>query len=306
MQRETYVGQWLPEPLVDENAGNPAESAQLADSPSLAFLMLLETLNPVERAVFILREGFDCDFADIGPGRGKVRGELPPNPHPRAPAPRRPAIARRGRTAGRGESRRALVAALRNGDLPAMLAHLAQNVVLVADGGAKPGALLRPLHGANPVAQAMLHATRKHPFEPAEVRAARINGLPGFVRFERGEPAAVLAFGVADGRIDAVFVITNPAKLRHLRRQKPSHRDGNSRARRLRPASPDITRDNRPPSAEPFGYRDDPIRGCDSKRRTPRPLCGSVRFAFLRCPLSNTACAYAGCSKNTPHTTNAP
>ena len=65
VQRETYVGQWLPEPLVDERAANPADTATLADSLSLAFLVLLETLNPTERAVFILREGFECEFADI-------------------------------------------------------------------------------------------------------------------------------------------------------------------------------------------------------------------------------------------------
>lgn len=105
-----------------------------------------------------------------------------------------------------------------------MLAHLAENVVRVADGGDKPGALLRPLTGAKPVAHAMLHARQKHPFESAEIRPARINGLPGFVRFEHGQPVAVLAFGVTDGRIDAVFVISNPAKLRHLRRSDASAR----------------------------------------------------------------------------------
>lgn len=97
-----------------------------------------------------------------------------------------------------------------------MLAHMAENVVLVADGGGKAGALLRPLHGANPVARVMINATRKHGFEKAEIRPATINGLPGFVRFEDGHAQAVLAFGIAGGRIQAVFIISNPDKLRHL------------------------------------------------------------------------------------------
>lgn len=218
VQRETYVGQWLPEPLVDERAGSPADASQLADSLSLAFLVLLETLNPIERAVFILREGFDCDFADIGRivekseancrqilTRARKRlGERPPRREV-APAAAEKVVA-------------PYVTALRNGDLEAMLAHLAENVVLIADGGDKPGALPRPLTGAKPVAHAMLNARRKHSFDGAEIRFVRVNGLPGFVRFDRGMPHAVLAFGVSGNRIDAVFVISNPAKLRHLAR----------------------------------------------------------------------------------------
>jgi RNA polymerase sigma-70 factor (ECF subfamily) len=99
-----------------------------------------------------------------------------------------------------------------------MLAHLSENVVLVADGGDKHGALLRPLQGAGPVAHAMIHAARKHGVTEAEMRPASINGLPGFVRFQSGRAVAVLAFGVTGGRIAAVFVISNPDKLRHLDR----------------------------------------------------------------------------------------
>jgi RNA polymerase sigma-70 factor, ECF subfamily len=219
VQRETYVGTWLPEPLVDERASDPAATAQLADSLSLAFLVLLETLNPIERAVFILREGFDCEFADIARIVEKSEANC------------RQILARARKRVDQGRPRYEVsrtdaekivapfVAALRDGDLETLLANLADDVVLVADGGSKPGALLRPVHGAEPVARVMLSAIRRHGLEGADIRPAMVNGLPGFVRFqEDGHAQAVLAFGIIGGRIQAVFVIGNPDKLRHLHR----------------------------------------------------------------------------------------
>jgi RNA polymerase sigma-70 factor (ECF subfamily) len=218
VKRETYVGQWLPEPLVDERAGNPADTSQLADSLSLAFLVLLETLSPTERAVFILREGFDCEFSDIA--RMVEKSEA--NCRQILARARQRIDERRPRydvsPADAEKLVGPFVAALRDGNLETMLASLAANVVLIADGGDKPGTLLRPLQGAVPVARAMLHAVRKHGLAEAEMRPARINGLPGFVRFEEGRARAVLAFGLAEGRIQSVFVISNPDKLRHLHR----------------------------------------------------------------------------------------
>jgi RNA polymerase sigma-70 factor, ECF subfamily len=221
VQRETYVGSWLPEPLIDDRAENPADASALADSLSLAFLVLLETLSPTERAVFILREGFDCDFGEIA----RIVEKSEANCRQILGRARKRIDERRPRfDAARGDADRLIapfVVAMRSGDLEAMLAHLAENVVLVADGGAKPGALLRPLHGAEPVARAMLHAMRKHGVAEAEIQPATINGLPGFVRFRDCQPQAVLAFGIAGGRITSVFVISNPDKLRHLHRPEP-------------------------------------------------------------------------------------
>jgi RNA polymerase sigma-70 factor (ECF subfamily) len=216
VQRETYVGSWLPEPLVDEQTSDPADTSQLADSLSLAFLVLLESLSPTERAVFILREGFDCEFSDIA----RIVEKSEANCRQILARARKRIDERRPRfDASRTDAEKLVapfVAALRNGDLETMLAHMSENIVLVADGGAKPGALLRPLHGAKPVARAMIQATRKHGVTEAEMRAATINGLPGFVRFQDGHAQAVLAFGIVGGRIEAVFVISNPDKLRHL------------------------------------------------------------------------------------------
>ena len=217
VKRETYVGQWLPEPLVDEGARNPADTATLADSLSLAFLVLLETLSPVERAVFILREGFDCEFSDIA----RIVEKSEANCRQILVRARQRIDARRPRyVVSPTDAEKVVapfVAAMKTGDLATMLANLSDNVVLVADGGDKPGALLRPVEGASAVARAMLQAARKHGMA-GEVRAATVNGLPGFVRFEDGQARAVLAFGLGGGRIQAVFVISNPAKLKHLHR----------------------------------------------------------------------------------------
>lgn len=216
VKRETYVGAWLPEPLVDERADNPADSAQLADSLSLAFLVLLEALNPTERAVFILREGFDCEFSDIA----RIVEKSEANCRQILLRARKRIDERRPRFDGTKTDAEELVApfvaAVRNGDMEAMLARLAENVVLVSDAGGKPGALLKPLHGAEPVARAMFNASRKHGGEGADIRPATVNGLPGFVRFHDGHAQSVLAFGIVGGRIQAVFVISNPDKLRHL------------------------------------------------------------------------------------------
>jgi RNA polymerase sigma-70 factor (ECF subfamily) len=221
VKRETYVGPWLPEPLVDEQAKDPAETSMLADSLSLAFLVLLETLSPDERAVFVLREGFECEFADIA----RIIGKSEENCRQILARARKHIDERRPRyDVSRIDADKIVgpfVTALKNGDLEAMLAHLAENVVLIADAGGRPGALLKPLHGANPVAHAMLHAMRKQGAEEADVRAATINGLPGFVRFQDTAARAVLAFGLVGGRIAAVFVISNPDKLRHIRRSGP-------------------------------------------------------------------------------------
>ena len=216
VQRETYVGPWLPEPLVDERAKDPADTAMLADSLSLAFLVLLETLSPTERAVFILREGFACEFADIA----RMVEKSEENCRQILTRARQRIDERRPRyDVSRADADQVVTSylmALGQNDLEGMLAHLAENVVLVADAGGKPGAMLKPLHGAGPVAHAMLHAARNRGVGPEEFRLATINGLPGLVRFQDGRALAVAAFGLVGGRIAAVFIISNPAKLRHL------------------------------------------------------------------------------------------
>ena len=223
VRRESYVGAWLPEPLVDEHITDPAASAALADSLSVGLLVVLETLSPTERAVFILREGFDCDFAEIAEMIEKSEANC------------RQILARARRKIGERqhvtaplsigvEKRLApFVTALKNGDLATLLQNLAEDVVLTADGGDKPGALLRPLEGAKSVAHAMLAAIRKHGLD-GDVRYTYINGLPGLVRYRENQAQAVLAFEISEERIQRVFVFSNPAKLRHLHRSPSSDR----------------------------------------------------------------------------------
>ena len=216
VKRETYVGPWLPEPLVDEHGGDPADTSQLADSLSLAFLVLLETLSPTERAVFILREGFDCEFSDIASIVEKSEANC------------RQILARARKRIDERKPRydvvrtdadklvATFVTAVRNGDVETLITTMSDDVALVLDAGGKPGALLRPIHGAEPIARVLINVLRKIGPEPGEIRPATINGLPGFVRFKDGHAQGVMAFGITGGRIQALFSITNPDKLRHL------------------------------------------------------------------------------------------
>jgi RNA polymerase sigma-70 factor (ECF subfamily) len=222
VKRETYVGPWLPEPLVDEQAADPAESSQLADSLSLAFLVLLETLTPTERAVFILREGFDCEFSEIA---GIVE-KSEANCRQILTRARKRIDERRPRfDASRADAEKLVLPfmeAVRRGDVEALLTTMAKDVVLVSDGGGKARALLRPIHGAEPIARLLINVTRKFGSVDEERRPATINGLPGFVSVVGGRVQRVMAFGIYDGRIQALFIITNPDKLRHIAANGPS------------------------------------------------------------------------------------
>ena len=216
VQRETYVGPWLPEPIVEEGGGNPVENAQLADSLSLAFLVLLETLTPTERAVFILREGFDCEFSEIA---GIVE-KSETNCRQILTRARKRIDERRPRFDVSPEAAEKLVTpfiqAVQKGDFDTLLVMMAKDVVLVTDGGGKARAIAKPLKGAEPVAKLLVNVTRQYGNKIEDRRLATINGLPGFVSFDGKNPQRVMAFGIQNGLISALFVITNPDKLRHL------------------------------------------------------------------------------------------
>ena len=217
VQRETYVGPWLPEPLVAEAAAQPVENAELADSLSLAFLVLLETLTPTERAVFVLREVLGHEFAEIA--RTVNRSEV--NCRQILARARKHIGQRRTRFEATPEQAERLMAefqrAVRQGETEQLLAVLAADVVLVTDGGGKARALMRPIRGADTLARVVIAAVRKFGTRPETVRRATVNGLPGIVSFDGEAATRVMAFGIRDGRIAAVFIITNPDKLRHLK-----------------------------------------------------------------------------------------
>lgn len=218
VQRETYFGPWLPEPLVAERESQPVENAQLADSLSLAFLVLLETLTPTERAVFILREVLNCEFSEIAPI--VKRSEV--NCRQILVRARKHVEERRPRFDASPEQAEELMLqfqrAVINGEIENLLSILASDVVLMSDGGGKAPALSKPLRGAESLARLVVGARRRFDSKTEQVKKVTVNGLPGLVSFEGDRAVRVTAFGISDGRIHALFIITNPDKLRHLAR----------------------------------------------------------------------------------------
>jgi RNA polymerase sigma-70 factor (ECF subfamily) len=231
-RREAYVGPWLPEPLVEDPAPGPALRAELADSLSLAMLVLLERLTPVERAAYLLREVFGYGYAEIA----EIIEQSEVNSRQLVTRARKHLEARRPRFDADVAARDALLvrflAAAEEGDLAALEELLANDAVLYADSGGKARAPGEPIVGAALIARFMAAVAQIHPpFGEFESRLVRVNGQPG--RVVRG-PAegypeeeipdvpgdmrvwSVLAVDVVDGRIQAVRIVRNPDKLGHL------------------------------------------------------------------------------------------
>jgi RNA polymerase sigma-70 factor (ECF subfamily) len=219
VRRESYVGEWLPEPLVDDVRSNPADHAEVADSLSLAFLVLLERLTPEQRAAFLLREVFDYPYeqiaAIIGTGEDNTRQLVSrARKHVDEGRPRFEASQER-----REQLASSFLAALRDGDLQALEELLAHDVELHADGGGRVRAITRPVYGRARVARLLLRVMRAaEPFGGWSLRQVQVNGQPGAMRSDAaGKLSEVLVLDVAaDGHIQAVRAIVNPDKLRHL------------------------------------------------------------------------------------------
>jgi RNA polymerase sigma-70 factor (ECF subfamily) len=218
VQRETYVGPWLPEPLVAGLSVDPGENAKLSDSLSLAFLVLLETLTPTERAVFVLREVFNYEFSEIAPIVEKTES----NCRQILARARKSVEERQPRFDASPEAAEELIQkfeqAVLTGSLEDLLTLLAKDVVLVSDGGGKARAVLRPILGAEHVARLLIGVTRKFGSKTQVLRHTAVNALPGSISFEGNQALRVTAFGIRGGRIQSLFIITNPDKLRHIRR----------------------------------------------------------------------------------------
>jgi RNA polymerase sigma-70 factor (TIGR02957 family) len=218
VRRESYVGEWLPEPLVDDRRSDPADHAEVADSLSLAFLVLLESLTPEQRAAFLLREVFDYPYAQIaaiiGTSEDNTRQLVArARKHVDEGRPRFEASPQR-----REQLARSFLAAAGNGDLQALEELLADDVVLHGDGGGKVRAIARPIHGRAKVARALLSGMRSaEPFGGWLIRQVQVNGQPGaLVSDATGKLTFVVVLDIADGQIQAVRTIANPDKLRHL------------------------------------------------------------------------------------------
>jgi RNA polymerase sigma-70 factor (ECF subfamily) len=217
-RRESYVGEWLPEPIITDGREDPADHAEIADSLSLALLVVLESLTPEQRAVLLLHDVFDYDYTEVAAIVDKSEAAT----RQLASRARRQVGERRPRFQTTSEHReelgRRFVAAAESGDLAGLEALLAADVELTGDGGGKVPAAARPLRGRSRVAKAMvawMRRAREIPgvrFLPTEV-----NGGPGalFVDGE-GRLISVAAFEVVDDQIAAINSVVNPDKLRHL------------------------------------------------------------------------------------------
>jgi RNA polymerase sigma-70 factor (TIGR02957 family) len=217
-RRERYVGEWLPEPVVEGADADPARHAEVADSLSLAFLVLLESLSPEQRAAFLLREVFDYPYDQIA----RIIGKREENARQLVARARRHVEERRPRFEASRERREALArrffAATVDGELQALEELLAHDVVLHGDGGGKAPALAHPVHGRAKVARTLLAWVRAAMrFGGVTVRSAEVNGQPGAIVLDPdGRLVNVMALDIADGQVQAVRSIVNPDKLRHL------------------------------------------------------------------------------------------
>jgi len=222
VRRETYVGTWLPEPLVADElspaaAPDPAERAEMSDSLSMAFLVLLESLSPTERAVFLLHEVFGYGYAEIA----EITGKSEPNCRQILVRARHHVDEGRPRfdasRAQRDEAARRFFDTAAGGDLGALLSLLAPDVVMVGDGGGKGQARREALHGADRVARFILGLFRRVQKDGAYGELALVNGQPGVVIYDpAGRVASVVALDIADGQVQAVRSVVNPDKLQHL------------------------------------------------------------------------------------------
>jgi len=219
-RRERYPGEWLPEPLVEDEAMRHAETA---DSLSLTFLHLLEKLSPVERAVFLLREVFDYPYDEVA----EIVGKSPDNC--------RQILARAHRHVQQGRRRfdvsreereevaRRFVAAWEEGDLERLVELLAPDATVYGDGGGKAPSVPVPLVGAERVAKAIIGWGRQGRDRGLAHRPALVNGDPGLVFYDpAGRPVWVSALDIADDVVVAIRSILNPDKLEHLAAQ-PRH-----------------------------------------------------------------------------------
>jgi RNA polymerase sigma-70 factor (TIGR02957 family) len=217
VRRETYVGEWLPEPLLISDDEDPARKAEVADSLSLAFLVLLESLSPEQRAAFLLREVFEEPYDRIA----EIVGTSEQNARQLATRARRHVEQRRPRFEATREQHEQLAArffaAADEGDLNALEELLAHDVVLHGDGGGKAPAIKRAVHGRAKVARALMAGMRARARFGLTSRREQVNGQPGALLFDRdGRLAAVIGLDIADGQIQSVRAIVNPDKLQHL------------------------------------------------------------------------------------------
>jgi RNA polymerase sigma-70 factor, ECF subfamily len=218
VRRESYVGAWLPEPLLtDESAQDAAAYVETAESLSMAFLVLLERLSPVERAVFLLHDVFDYGYDEVARIVGKSEENcrqlaVRARRHVRAHTPRFEASRRR-----REELADRFFAAVGHGDMQGLVGMLADDVVVYGDGGGKGPSWRRPIVGRDTVGRLLVGLGGQMRRHAVSMRRAEVNGQPGATFHDAdGRLVVVMALDVVDGRVQTVRSVINPDKLAHL------------------------------------------------------------------------------------------
>jgi RNA polymerase sigma-70 factor (ECF subfamily) len=227
-RREEYVGPWLPEPVLDTTALAPDSRTELAEDLSIALLMTLDRLSPLERAAFLLHDVFDFSFSEVATSLDRSAAACRQlaaraRAHVRAARPRGATAppARSGQIDPKhAQLLSAFAAAVQSGDLNALTQLLASDARVVTDGGGNVRAALNPIEGANRVAQFLVEATRKRKDawwrDEFRLRFATVNGLPGIVVDAPEGAVQTTAFEIEGDVIRALYVVRNPDKLRHL------------------------------------------------------------------------------------------
>jgi RNA polymerase sigma-70 factor (ECF subfamily) len=221
-RRETYVGTWLPEPVIDTAALAADTQSELAEDLSVALLLALDRLSALERAAFLLHDVFDCSFSEVASALGRseaacrqlaararthVRGT---RPHPASDTRPSPSSSNHQYLLA------AFMRAARSGDVQALMGLLADDVRVATDGGGKVQAALNVIEGADRAARFVVGVVSKGLTHDITVRVVPVNGLPGLLIHARGVAIQSVAFEIVDDRIRAIYVVRNPEKLGHL------------------------------------------------------------------------------------------
>jgi RNA polymerase sigma-70 factor, ECF subfamily len=217
-KRETYIGPWLPEPMIEPDNGH-----EQADDITLTLMMALERLSPLERAAFLLHDVFGQNFDDVAQAIDRDPAACRQlasraREHVRAARPRFPVSQEKG-----AEIARAFFSASRAGELAPLQALLAKDVTLYSDGGGKRAAALNPIYGDVNVARFLDGVTRKFGDPHYGWRQETVDGLPGIVVIENGEVQHTMALEIDDGKITAIYIVRNPDKLRHVSAEPTMH-----------------------------------------------------------------------------------
>lgn len=213
VRRETYIGPWLPEPLATESLPGPDAATELAETLSYAFLLMLERLDPVERAVYILREAFELKHEEVA----EIVGKSPENCRQISRRASRRLARQEPRFDGSGKTKEELFTeflhACATGDIQQLVDMLAEDATLYSDGGGKVLAALRPLHGRDRIAR-FFNRTFQQFDRGMGARPCRINGQPGIEISQGGDVVGIFTMQFVGGKIQQLFAVRNPEKLR--------------------------------------------------------------------------------------------